>query len=40
MVSNLIFKYSYDARFDAAGIIFNIGVPITLNPDDPGKFGY
>jgi adenosine deaminase len=39
-MSNLIFKYSYDTRLDASAFIFAIGIPITINPDDPGKFGY
>ena len=39
-MSNIIFKYSFDTRFDATAFIFSVGVPISISPDDPGKFGY
>jgi adenosine deaminase len=29
-----------DLRLSNAPILLGLGIPVTINPDDPGKFGY
>jgi adenosine deaminase len=38
-VSNLILGYRDDTRLSSAPVLLGLGYPITINPDDPGKFG-
>ena len=39
-ISNLVLKFSSDPRCGAAPVLMNLGVPVTINTDDPGKMGY
>lgn len=41
-VSNVITASSarMDPRLSTAPILLGLGVPVSINPDDPGKFGY
>lgn len=38
-VSNLLLSYVRDPRVATAQLLVGLGVPVTINPDDPGKFG-
>ena len=38
-VSNLVLGYQTDTRLSSAPVLLGLGYPITINPDDPGKFG-
>ena len=38
-ISNIILSYVRDARNGSSPLLLGLGVPITINPDDPGKFG-
>lgn len=38
-VSNIILSYVRDPRVATGPLLLGLGVPITINPDDPGKFG-
>ena len=29
-----------DLRLSTAPILLGLGIPVSINPDDPGKFGY
>jgi hypothetical protein len=31
--------YVRDPRISTAQLLLGLGVPVTINPDDPGKFG-
>lgn len=41
-ISNVITASSarLDLRLSTAPTLLGLGVPVTINPDDPGKFGY
>jgi adenosine deaminase len=38
-LSNLVLGYNTDAREASAPILLGLGYAVTINPDDPGKFG-
>jgi adenosine deaminase CECR1 len=38
--SNCVLNYISDLRLHPALTFFNYGIPICINPDDPGLFGY
>lgn len=38
-ISNLVLSYVTDPRGATAQLLLGLGIPITINPDDPGKFG-
>ena len=38
-LSNLVLGYNADAREASAPILLGLGYAVTINPDDPGKFG-
>lgn len=38
-LSNLVLGYNSDAREASAPILLGLGYAVTINPDDPGKFG-
>ena len=38
--SNLVLGYSKDPRLGTAPLLLGLGIPVTINPDDPAKFGY
>lgn len=39
-VSGCITGNRHDIRIGQAPVLMSLGVPISINPDDPGKFGY
>ena len=41
-ISNLVTAASkkLDLRLSSAPVLLGLGYPVTINPDDPGKFGY
>eukprot|EP01133_Synstelium_polycarpum_P005883 gene5883-6805_t len=39
-ISNQILEYVADFRAHPAFDLFNLGLPVTINPDDPAIFGY
>ncbi len=38
-ISNLILGYISDTRLSSCPVLLGLGYPVTINPDDPGKFG-
>jgi hypothetical protein len=32
--------YRDDLRISSATVLMSLGIPLSINPDDPGKFGY
>ena len=36
----MVLGYNSDAREASAPILLGLGYAVTINPDDPGKFGY
>jgi len=38
-LSNLILGYKKDTRESSAPILLGLGIPVSISPDDPGKFG-
>lgn len=38
-ISNICLGYVKDPRAGSAQILLGLGLPVTINPDDPGKFG-
>lgn len=38
-LSNVVLGYNADAREASAPILLGLGYAVTINPDDPGKFG-
>jgi adenosine deaminase len=38
-ISNLLLGYKDDTREASAPILLGLGYPVSLSPDDPGKFG-
>lgn len=38
-VSNLLLSYVRDPRAATAQLLLGLGIPVSINPDDPGKFG-
>jgi adenosine deaminase len=38
-ISNLLLGYKSDLREASAPILLGLGYPVSLSPDDPGKFG-
>lgn len=39
-ISNLLLGYKSDLREASAPILLGLGYPVSISPDDPGKFGY
>ena len=39
-VSNFILQYSNDLRRGTAPALLGLGIPVSISPDDPGKFGF
>lgn len=39
-IAYFLLCYFVEPREDNAALLQGLGVPITINPDDPGKFGY
>lgn len=39
-ISNLLLGYKSDLREASAPILLSLGYPVSISPDDPGKFGY
>ena len=38
-LSNLLLGYKKDLRESSASLLLGLGVPVSISPDDPGKFG-
>jgi adenosine deaminase len=38
-ISNIFLGYVKDPRMGTAQLLLGLGVPVTISPDDPGKFG-
>jgi adenosine deaminase len=38
-LSNIILGYNEDVREGSAPVLLGLGYAVTINPDDPGKFG-
>lgn len=38
-ISNIILGYNKDLREASAPILLGLGYPVSISPDDPGKFG-
>jgi adenosine deaminase len=39
-ISNILTGLRDDTRISSAPILLSLGYAVTINPDDPGKFGY
>ena len=39
-VSNLLLGYKKDLRQSSTPLLLGLGYPLSISPDDPGKFGY
>ena len=39
-ISNILLTYCKDPRQGTSPLVQGLGIPLTINPDDPGKFGY
>mgnify|MGYP000843922910 CR=1 FL=1 len=39
-ISNILTGLRDDARISSAPVLMSLGYALTINPDDPGKFGY
>ena len=39
-MSNVFLGYHSNFKEGTARKLYNLGIPITINPDDPGTFGY
>lgn len=38
-LSNLLLGYKKDLREASAPVLLGLGYPVSISPDDPGKFG-
>ena len=38
-MSNLLLGYKKDLRESSAALLLGLGIPVSISPDDPGKFG-
>jgi adenosine deaminase len=38
--SNFLLGYIRDFRTHSSPLLLGLGIPLTINPDDPGRFGY
>jgi adenosine deaminase len=39
-ISNLLLGYKQDLRNSSTPLLLSLGYPVSISPDDPGKFGY
>ena len=39
-ISNILIGFRDDTRISSATVLMSLGYALTINPDDPGKFGY
>lgn len=39
-ISNILTGLRDDTRISSAPVLMSLGYALTINPDDPGKFGY
>lgn len=39
-ISNILTELRDDTRISSAPVLMSMGYAVTINPDDPGKFGY